>query len=298
VETGKTGAFTISRSGPTTASLSVPYTIGGTATPGTDYETLPGVATIPAGASSVTIQVVPRADDVSEPDETITLTLTSQAHYLLTQWNSATVTLVNAATPPPSTVVAFAFNEGSGTTTVDASGQHTGTLQSGALWTAGKYGAALSLDGTNDHVSVPDAAPLDLGRTGTIEAWVKLDTINRWHGIVSKGSLNANHMHNYALEVDNGNRFLCILGDAGNAQTLRSTASAVTGRWYHVACAWDGSRVILYLDGVPSVSVAQTSTPARPTSACSAPARTDSTAPSTRSGSIPARGPGRRSRTT
>jgi alpha-mannosidase len=263
VETGKVGSFTISRLGATTVSLDVPYTIGGTATPGTDYQALTGLATIPAGASSVTIDVVPRADVASEPDETITLTLTPQAQYLLTQWSTATVTLVNAATPPPPTQVAFAFNEGSGSTTRDAGATHTGTLQSGTQWTAaGRYGAGLNFDGVDDHVVIPDAAALDLGRTGTVEVWVKLDTLNRWHGLLSKGSENFDPMHNYALQVDNGNRFVCVLGDAGNALTLRSGATAVTGRWYHVACVWDGATATLYLDGTLTASAAQSLTPA------------------------------------
>src|SRR5215475_2606397 len=46
-------------------------------------------------------------------------------------------------------VVALGFNEGSGTTTADASGNNNiGTLLGGVSWTnAGKYGKALSFDG-------------------------------------------------------------------------------------------------------------------------------------------------------
>ena len=44
-----TGAFTISRTGPTNDNLTVFYGVGGTAQPGVDYQPLAGHVTIPAG---------------------------------------------------------------------------------------------------------------------------------------------------------------------------------------------------------------------------------------------------------
>lgn len=49
--------FTISRSGDTTKPLSLFYSVGGTATNGTDYSYLDGNVTIPAGQSSVTVPI-------------------------------------------------------------------------------------------------------------------------------------------------------------------------------------------------------------------------------------------------
>src|SRR5207244_7194115 len=55
------GTFTVTRTGSTMASLAVNYTIGGTATNGTDYTTLPTSVTIPADSATATIQVMPLA---------------------------------------------------------------------------------------------------------------------------------------------------------------------------------------------------------------------------------------------
>jgi len=55
----KDGAFTIRRAGTTNDPLTVAYVLGGTATNGVDYATLPGSVTIPAGARSAIIPVVP-----------------------------------------------------------------------------------------------------------------------------------------------------------------------------------------------------------------------------------------------
>ena len=57
---------------------------------------------------------------------------------------------------PPGLVAAYGFDEGSGTTTADQSGNgNTGTLSNATWSTAGKFGNALSFNGTNAWVTVP-----------------------------------------------------------------------------------------------------------------------------------------------
>lgn len=73
-----TAAFRIARLGSTSQALTVYYSVGGTATPGVDYEALPGMVEIPAGADSVTVTVVPRNDLAGESEETVTLALTGR----------------------------------------------------------------------------------------------------------------------------------------------------------------------------------------------------------------------------
>src|SRR5262245_21130959 len=70
-------------------------------------------------------------------------------------------------------VAAYGFNEGSGTTVTDVSGNtNTGTI-SGATWTtAGKFGGALVFNGTNARVTISDAPSLRLTTGMTLEAWV------------------------------------------------------------------------------------------------------------------------------
>ena len=95
------------------------------------------------------------------------------------------VTVSNAA--PTGLVAAYAFNEGTGTTTADATGTgHLGTL-TGAVWTAaGKNGSALSFDGVNDWVTVNDANDLDLTNGMTLEAWVRPTALSGWNSVVMK----------------------------------------------------------------------------------------------------------------
>ena len=179
--------------------------------------------------------------------------------------DSSPVSATTQSAPPTSGLVAgYRFGEGVGTTTADVSvNGNGGTLVNGAAWTAaGKYGSAINFDGVDDHVRVADSASLDIGRTGTVEAWVKLDTLGRWHGVVAKGDANSDPSHNYAVEVDNANRWLCILGNGVSAIALRSSATAQAGLFYHVACVWNGTTVQLFVNGVLNVTAAQSLTPA------------------------------------
>jgi len=103
-EAGRTpGAFTVTRAGSTASPLAVTYTVGGTATNGTDYTSLSGSVTIPAGAGSATITVTPIADSLAEGDETVVVTLSANPNYGLGAANSATVTIADA----PLTIIDF-----------------------------------------------------------------------------------------------------------------------------------------------------------------------------------------------
>jgi parallel beta-helix repeat protein len=96
-----TGTFTISRTGSTTSALTVNYSRSGTAANGTDYESLSGSLSIPSGASSATVTVRPIDDTAVEGSETVTLTLSASAAYIIGSPNSATVTIADNDQPPP-----------------------------------------------------------------------------------------------------------------------------------------------------------------------------------------------------
>ena len=94
-ENGSMGVFTVSRSGATTQALTVNYAVSGTATAGADYQTLPGSVTIPIGAASQTVTIVPIDDIIQEIDETVVLTLNASASYTVGAPGGATVTIVD-----------------------------------------------------------------------------------------------------------------------------------------------------------------------------------------------------------
>jgi gliding motility-associated-like protein len=61
--------------GPTPSDRIVPFTIGGTATNGVDYQTIPTSVTIPAGQSMTTLSIIPFMDGIPEGVETVILTV-------------------------------------------------------------------------------------------------------------------------------------------------------------------------------------------------------------------------------
>jgi hypothetical protein len=88
------GVFTLSRTGATTAPLTVHYVLGGSAAL-SRYQPLPGQATFPAGAATVAVLLTPIDDTVPQLTQTVTLTVVSGSGYVpsLTPPSGATVSL-------------------------------------------------------------------------------------------------------------------------------------------------------------------------------------------------------------
>ncbi len=92
-----TGRFDISRmGGDNTVPLVVTFDAFGTATPGADYTSLNGnpvTVVIPANLSTVSVFVVPLADSLADPNETVTATLTTSPAYVIGGTGTATITI-------------------------------------------------------------------------------------------------------------------------------------------------------------------------------------------------------------
>ncbi|WP_287698946.1 Calx-beta domain-containing protein, partial [Microcystis sp. M046S2] len=87
--------YTFTRSGVTTNALTVNYTLGGTATNGTDYTSIPTSVTFAANSATATVIVDPTADTTVEPDETVALTLATGTGYTVGTPNTVTGTITN-----------------------------------------------------------------------------------------------------------------------------------------------------------------------------------------------------------
>ncbi|MBD2569107.1 Calx-beta domain-containing protein [Anabaena lutea] len=98
-QTANPGKFTLTRTGTTASSLTVNYTVAGTATNGTDYQTLTKIATFAAGSSTAIINLSPIDDAVYEGNETAIVTLASATSYILGTSKTGTVNLVDNDKP-------------------------------------------------------------------------------------------------------------------------------------------------------------------------------------------------------
>jgi Ca2+-binding RTX toxin-like protein len=86
-ESGTNGSITLRLDRTLPAQIAIAYTLGGTATVGSDYTlqfngtTLNGSVVVPANTDTVTIDIVPMDDDTFDPGETIQFTLLDGALY-------------------------------------------------------------------------------------------------------------------------------------------------------------------------------------------------------------------------
>ena len=172
--------------------------------------------------------------------------------------NYSNVASATTAAPTTGLVAAYAFNEGTGTTTGDTSGNaNTGTLTNGPLWTpTGKYGAAVSFDGVNDLILVPASASLNLTTAMTLEAWVNpAVTLSGWKAIVQKET------DAYLLSASSSQQNRPAGGATLNSvccTNAYATAALVPNTWTHVAATYNGTQMQLYINGVPVSSVPAT----------------------------------------
>jgi uncharacterized protein (DUF1800 family) len=123
---GRNGEFTFTRSGPIFEPLVVRYGVGGSAVNGFDYVSLSGTVTLPAGAASATVALLPNPDLQNEGTDTVVLTVIPGTGYVAGPQASATATIADSSA---TLYVATISPEGSATAST-ASGTATILLSS------------------------------------------------------------------------------------------------------------------------------------------------------------------------
>jgi len=153
----------------------------------------------------------------------------------------------------PGLVAAYGFEEGTGTTVKDLSGNNlTGTIV-GATWTsAGIYGKALSFNGTSSYVDLGSPSALQLTGSMTIEAWVKAAANPADDGqIVSKSSGPGWQLK---TTPDTGPQTfgIAVSADSSTKAQRYSNSVRALNTWYHVAGVYDAASLTLstYVNGV------------------------------------------------
>ena len=159
----------------------------------------------------------------------------------------------------PGLVAGYAFNEGGGTTTADRSGNNLSGTLSGAAWTTqGKFGGALSFDGVNDWVTVPDAAVLDLTTGMTLEAWVYPTAGGGgpvWRNVMIKERSGGEIYNLYSANGSNDPVVYVVRAAQPDvALDATGTASLPLSTWTHLAATYDGTTLRLYVNGVQAGS--------------------------------------------
>lgn len=151
--------------------------------------------------------------------------------------------------PPPEFAAWYRFDETSGTTAADATGNgKTAQLVGGASWTTGKIGGGVLLDGVNGHVKIADDV-LAGASAYSVATWVRLDEAPRaWTRVFDIGTGTTASMF-LTPRADNGKtRFAVTTNGAGGEQRI-DIDMLPTGQWLHLAVTYGSGTAILYLNG-------------------------------------------------
>ena len=137
-------------------------------------------------------------------------------------------------------------------TTNDSSGNGLhGTAMGDPTFEAGKMGQAISLDGFNDYVEIPDSPSLDITDAITIAAWAfrEVDS-GSWERIVAKSDST---LWDYWLQITPsgtiGGGFTDTEDITHTNLDLVSGSSIPLNQWTHLAFVYDGTYFKGYVDG-------------------------------------------------
>jgi len=152
---------------------------------------------------------------------------------------------IATSTDPTNLVAAYGFDESSGTTTTDSSGNgNTGTLSNLTHVDTGRFGRALKFDSSSDKVTVADSSSLDFSGPLTLEAWVRPDEGTSSQIIYKNGGTPCASPL-YALY----SAPLKVTSCAGSFSASESW-KLPEGIWSHIAVTVDaGLNAKVYLDG-------------------------------------------------
>ncbi|MEM8929718.1 MAG: LamG-like jellyroll fold domain-containing protein [Acidobacteriota bacterium] len=140
-------------------------------------------------------------------------------------------------------VAHWTLDEGSGTVAGDASfGGHVGTV-TGATWITSPHGYALDFAASGDRVEIPAAPTFAQPAQVTMAAWIRVDGGSGYRSVIEVRDSNTD---GYDLFVDNNGRgFIRV-----DTQKLNGVTAVDDGAWHHLVGLYDGSDLVLYVDGV------------------------------------------------
>ena len=158
----------------------------------------------------------------------------------------------SAQSGSPGLVAAYSFDEGTGNSVADLSGNNINGTVVGATWVAnGMYGNALAFNGISSYVDLGNRTALQLTGSMTIEAWVKTTGNPADDGqIVAKSDPCGWQLK---TSPDTGpHTFGVSVSRTASAKAQRySTTIRALNTWYHVAGVYDSASQTLstYVNG-------------------------------------------------
>src|SRR5712691_1861156 len=149
-------------------------------------------------------------------------------------------------------VAAYGFDEGKGSKVHDSSGRGNNGTTSNTGWVAGKYGSALSFNGSSSSVTIPGSGSLDLTGAMTLEAWVQPNALGTTCRTVLFKERSTGM--EYSLYANDEGGHPIGQAEIGAERNVIGPSSLPTGMWTYLAVTYEGSTETLYVNGSPVAS--------------------------------------------
>ena len=172
-------------------------------------------------------------------DKTVTATFSQQTGDLVGYWR---------------------FDEGTGTTAGDSSTYGNNGSINGASWTSGQVAGALSFDGANDYVQIPNSASLSLDTNRvTFAGWIYPTAVSEsWLTVIQRSNTDNSwfdwQLYARASDAPTANRPVFRVdwnqdGAIDANEQVQGDIILQANTWYYIAATYDGTAMRFYIDG-------------------------------------------------
>ncbi len=151
--------------------------------------------------------------------------------------------------PEPMLIAEWSFDDASGASAADKSGNGLVGNIHGAAWTEGVSGAALRFDGIDDYVDVGSHPLLHGMKAITVDAWVKIAAFSESGTFLSKWGIGSNEDDCYVLRLFGSNWGFSVSGESTEDKASVSSTPLPLHTWTHIAGVYSGDSLFLYENG-------------------------------------------------
>lgn len=144
--------------------------------------------------------------------------------------------------PTNGLLAAWHFDENTGTTASDATGNHNGVINS-ASWVSGIRGSALQFDGNVSHIQIPNTGFNPVGNSISFSLWFRLNAVGN-----SGSFIYQNVKYNVSIDAQ-GRVGFALYTPLWKAVNSGYSSRILDTDWHHVVMTYDGTTMNVFLDG-------------------------------------------------